>query len=78
MSDLLKMDFINSLGQLYLKNSAHGSWWPLHTIDVQTGCLNYDVCGLLDRGHIGDVMAFKDDDGNIYDPDDFYNEEQTK
>lgn len=74
MPDLLNMNLINSLGQLYLLQYGDDDrwWWPLTTIDVQTGLLNYDVCGLINHGRISDVKSFKDEDGNLYDPDDFY------
>lgn len=70
--DMLRMDYINNLGQLYIQKFGDTGWWPLYGICVQTGCLNYDVCGLLDHGHIGEVKMFKDDAGNLYDPDTFY------
>ena len=74
MPDVLNEQFINSLGQLYILKYGCDDrwWWPLIVIDVQTGCLIFDTYGLPEPSHIRDVKMFKDDNGNIYDPDSFY------
>ena len=72
--DLLRMDYINSLPQpLYIKQ-ADGWKWPLHILDVQTGCLQFDVCGKLQNGHIDEVVEFIDADGGVHPTDTFYTE----
>ncbi len=76
MSDLLRMDYINSLPQPFFAHFYGGSEWPVHDIDVETGLLRIDVCGLLDVKHIGDVKFFRDMDGVEHDADSFYNEDE--
>lgn len=73
MADLLRMDHINSLGQLYAE-TWHGNWWPVTSIEVGTGLMKIDVCGMIDNTHIEDIQQFRDDDGTIYQPEDFYTE----
>lgn len=75
MSDLLKMDYINGLPQPLFVSFFGGSEWPVHDIDVQTGLLRIDVCGMLDVKHIGSARIFRDADGVEHDPDNFYCEE---
>lgn len=71
MSDLLDMDRLNSLPQpLWVNSSA--TWWPVHDIDVETGLLRIDVCGMLDVLHFGGITGLRDAHGNEHDPDDFY------
>lgn len=76
MNDLLRMDYINSLPQPFIIQQYDGWKWPLESIDVETGCLRFDVCGKLQVSHISDVRLFIDADGCEHDPDDFYLEEQ--
>ena len=68
MTDLLRLDFINSLPQpLWVRQWGRETFdCPLYDICVETGLMRIDVCGLLDRLHIRDVAQFKDDAGNIY------------
>ena len=51
MSDLLNMEFINSLPQPLLMQewgSRGDDWlWPVESIDVQSGIMRIDVCGML-------------------------------
>lgn len=74
MSDLLKIEFINSLPQpLWIKQWGDKEFmWPVQDICVETGIIRIDVCGMLDRLHIGDVYEFKDADGEVYNADEFY------
>ena len=72
MSDLLRLDHINSLPQPLLVTFVGGSEWPLYDIDVETGLLRIDVCGLLEIKHIGEVRVFTDSDQIKHDPDTFY------
>jgi len=76
MTDLLRMDFINSLPQpLMIRRWGRESFdWPVETICPETGLMRIDVCGMLDRLHIDDVAQFKDGDGNIYDVEVFYSD----
>lgn len=64
--DLLKMDYINSLGQLFWNG------FPVYDIDVETGFFRLDVCGMLDMCHIDSVIYFDCEDGNKYAAEDFY------
>lgn len=76
MSDLLRMDHINSLPQPFVAHFCGGSEWPVFDIDVETGLLRIDVCGLLEVTNIGNVMFFRDMDGVEHDADSFYNEDE--
>ena len=72
MSDLLAISYINSLPQPFFASLYGGGEWPVYDIDVQTGLLRIDVCGLLEVKHIRDVKYFLDDFGAEHDPDTFY------
>ena len=74
MTDLLRLDFINSLPQpLWIKQWGEKEFmWPVQDICVESGIIRVDVCGLLQAIQIGDVKEFKDDAGNIYDSEVFY------
>ena len=80
MSDLLNMEFINSLPQPLLMQEWGDSgddWlWPVETICVQSGLMRIDVCGMLQVKDIGDAKRFKDADGNWHSSDTFYLEDQ--
>lgn len=76
MGDLLKLDHINSLTQPLIANFG-SSEWPVYDIDVQTGLIRIDVVGLLEIKHIGEVLSFRDADGEEHDADSFYNENET-
>ncbi|HEJ7993715.1 hypothetical protein [Serratia marcescens] len=71
--DLLNMELINSLpGPLWGSENGKDWWWPIHDIDVQTGLLRIDVCGLLEVKHILDFRVIRDDSQTMHAPDDFY------
>jgi len=72
--DLLNIDFINSLPQpLWVRQWGDKEFlWPLYEICVETGLIRIDVCGKLDNLHIGDVAQFKDDNGTVYESEEFY------
>lgn len=76
--DLLDMAYINSLPQPFMAQKLGDKgddWlWPVCDIDVQTGIMRIDVCGLLDVLHIGDIKRFKDMDSKWHDADDFYSD----
>lgn len=76
MTDLLRMDFINSLPQpLWIRQWGRDSFdRPVWDICVETGLIRIDVCGLLDKLHIGDVAEFKDDTGVVYSSEVFYSD----
>lgn len=59
--DLLRMDYINSLGQLY--GSMSGSFWPITSICVETGLSKIDVIGMSQNVHFSDFSKIKSDDG---------------
>jgi hypothetical protein len=74
-NDLLRGEYINSLPQPFLiRLGGDKIRWPLEYIDIETGCLKFDVCGKLQRGHIGDVIEFIDSDGKSHEPDSFYSD----
>lgn len=73
MADLLRLDYINSLPQPFLATLiGNGGEWELHDIDVQTGLLRINACGMLDVMEISDVKYFTDLNGVKHDPDTFY------
>ncbi len=72
MSDRLKMDYINSLPQPFIAHFYGGSEWPVEDIDVETGLLRIDVCGMLEVKHIGEVKFFRDMDEIDHDAETFY------
>jgi len=76
MSDLLRMDFINSLPQpLFIRQwGDKGFMWPVQDMCVESGIVRIDVCGLLQAIHIGDIAELKDDGGNIYESEVFYSD----
>lgn len=69
--DRLRMDFINSLPQP-LWADTFGAEWPIYDIDVQTGLLRIDVCGMLEVKHIDDLRSIRDDGGTVRDIEVFY------
>lgn len=74
MSDLLRMDYINSLPQPLMAREFDGSEWPVDVIDVQTGCMRLDICGKIQHTHISNFSKFIDQDGNEHDVDTFYSD----
>lgn len=74
--DLLNLEHINALPQPFLIRLCGDKdfSWPLEVIDVETGLLKFDVCGLLQNGHIGDVAEFRDASGVVHDAETFYSD----
>lgn len=70
--DLLNMEYINGLPQPFIAILWSKSQWPVQDIDVETGLMRLDVCGLLDLTHIRDVVSFIDALGVTHSADDFY------
>lgn len=76
MSDLLRMDYINSLPQPFMvRFCGDKGWWLVEDIDVKTGLMRIDVYGKLDVKHFREVAQIKSLDGPEHNPDDWYNEE---
>lgn len=76
-ADLLRMEYINSLPQPLVAR-RYGSWWGVHDIEVETGLVRIDVCGMIDVWHITDVRMFRDDCGDEHEPDSFYTVDAAK
>lgn len=76
MSDILDMDYINSLPQPFIGRQLGGWWWAVHDFEVQTGMMRIDVCGLLQVTHIGEFTAFRDGSGIEHDAEGFYSDGQ--
>ena len=72
MPDLLRLDYINSLPQPLFADTGSGTKWPVYDIDVETGLMRLDVCGMLDISHVGKVLRFVDCNGDVHDADTFY------
>lgn len=73
MTDVLRMDHINSLPQPFLVRFCGDKWWwPVNDFEVGTGLMRIDVCGLLQVKSFGEVMEIRDGDGTPHDPDSFY------
>ena len=80
MTDLLKLDFINSLPQPFIVTLLGGDEWPLIDICVETGLFRIDVCGKSQVMDIADANSFTDSDGKKHDSETFfsdYEEEQA-
>ena len=84
MSDLLRIDYINSLPQPFMvefMGNEESYLWDLYDIEVGTGLLRIDVMGKLVIKHISDVSRFIDINGDSHDPETFYSDyedEQTR
>lgn len=76
--DRLDLEYINSLPQPFQAHILGGGEWPVQDIDVQTGLVRIDVCGLLQVIHVTDTQYFRDADGNDHAPDDFYLEARKR
>ena len=74
MSDILDMEFINSLPQPLMarKYGWQDFWMTVETICVETGCMRFDIMGKIERGHIDDIAEFKDMDGEVHVSDSFW------
>jgi hypothetical protein len=73
MSDLLRMDYINSLPQPFLARfCGDKQWWPVNDFEVQTALMRIDVCGLLDVKCFSEVMEIRDGNGVEHDPETFW------
>lgn len=73
-NDNLRMDYINSLPQPFVVKLLGDKtfMYGVHDIDVESATLRIDVCGLLQVISISEVVEFRDDQGNIHDPDTFW------
>lgn len=74
MSDLLRMDYINSLPQPFLAELIDGWSWEVYDIEVGTGLVRINVMGKLDVIDIGEILKFIDGDGCEHVPDTFYSD----
>ena len=72
MSDLLCIEYINSLPQPFMAHFYGGSKWPIYDIDVETGLLRIDVCGKLQISHIMEVKLIMDMNGDKHASETFY------
>lgn len=73
MTDILRMDYINSLPAPFIARfCGDKEWWPVNDFAVDAGLLRIDVCGKLQVKSFGEVMEIKDGYGRIHDPDDWY------
>jgi hypothetical protein len=72
MTDKLDFDAINALSMPFWARFCGGDIWPVYDIDVETGLMRIDVCGLLQVMHFADVIEIRDADGRAHDSDDFW------
>lgn len=72
MTDILRMDHINSLPQPFVAKMVDGSEYDVGIICVQTGCVKIDVCGRAQNTHIGAIRSFIDADGFEHDMETFF------
>ena len=78
MSNLLRMDYINSLPHPFLARfCGDKTWWPVNDFEVETGLMRIDVCGKLQVKMFAEVMGVMDGNFVEQDSDTFYNEEAT-
>lgn len=76
MTDILRIDHINSLPQPFLvRFCGDKDWWPVHDFEVETGLMRIDVCGKLQAKRFSEVAEIRDGDSQAHDPDSFYNED---
>lgn len=74
MSDVLRMEYINSLPQPFHAKFCGGDEWHIYDIEVETGLLRIDVVGKLDVREVCEVMYFTDASGVKHDSDTFYSD----
>lgn len=72
MADKLNMEAINALPHPLIARFCGGDRWPVYDIDVETGLMRIDVCGLLQVKEFCEVMEIHDADGYEHDSDDFW------
>jgi len=79
VSDVLRMDFINSLPQpIFGRDLGKDDWWwPVNDFEVESGMCRIDVCGLLQCRWVTDFSVFRDADGVLHEPDSLFVEEDT-
>ena len=70
--DKLNIHTINALPLPLMALFFGGDRWAIHDIDVETGVMRINVCGLLQVTHFGDLRKLIDGDHVEYDPDQFY------
>lgn len=78
-NDKLRLDYINSLPQPFVAKLLGDKtfMYGVECIDVETATLRIDVCGLLQVIGISEVREFRDDAGNVHDPDTFWVDYET-
>lgn len=72
MADKLKLESINALPGPLLARFVGGDIWPVADIDVETGLMRIDVCGLLEVKQFADVTQITDGDHEKHDADSFW------
>lgn len=72
MTDLLRMDYINSLPQPFFV--VCGNRWPIEDIDVESGIIRIDVCGMLEVHDIGEFSYIIDANGVKHETDSFFSD----
>lgn len=79
MADLLNMERINQLPQPFVTRLLGDKefLYEIESIDVQTGLLRINVCGLLQVSHISEISSFRDAQGKEHDPETFYADYET-
>lgn len=70
--DILDMEYINSLPQPFIGCMWGNREWPVYDIEIETGLVRIDVCGMLDVKHIGDFKSFVDATGASHPSDGFF------
>jgi hypothetical protein len=70
--DVLDMAYINSLPQPFLARERGGWEWEVHDIEVETGLVRINVCGLLSVRQISDFIGFQDINGVLHPAEGFY------
>lgn len=76
--DKYNFDFINSISPLMVRMYGDNNTHDLELFCVQTGCMTMNVSGLPQNIHFDDVKEFVDWNGDIYQPEQFYLEEQNQ
>jgi hypothetical protein len=71
MDDKLNMAAINSLPHPLIAKFG-STKWPVYDIDVSTGLMRIDVCGMLDHKHFCEASELIDGCGDSHDPEMFW------
>lgn len=74
MSDILRLDHINSLPQPFIATMLGGSCYDVELICVETGLMTINVSGMPQNTDIGEVISFTDQNGTVHPMETFFSD----